>query len=376
MLNKFDDFPVHQTAEPIAHPLTTDRNAYDRTWFNGYSEDGSYYFAIGMSLFPHRGILDCAFSVIEKDSRQHSFFGSRRAPLERSEMQVGPLKIEVEEPLLRTRVTLDDNETGMSCDLIYSARTAAIEEGRQTIWKGTRRSMDTTRFLQFGRWQGSICHPDGEITVNPDLCHATKDRSWGTRDSGGEPETGGAPSPPDSAFFIWAPLIWNDHVTHAVCINDYSGRPLVNEAIVAPLYSSEAEVPEVVNSTYERLVKMDQRVTYRPGTRHASAAEIDMLSWDGDVRTIHLEPILRFQMKGLGYFHPEWGQGFWKGELVIGGESFDPDEIDLIAPEHIHVQQVMRANDGERTGIGVMEQTVFGPYLPHGFKEFLDVPQR
>ena len=374
MLNKFDDYPIHQTAEPIAHHSSSNRNVYDRTWFNGYSEDGAYYFAIGMSIFPHREILDCAFSIVEKNGRQHSFFGSCRAPLERSEMQVGPFQIDIIEPLLRTRVTLDDNESRLSCDLTYSARTAAIEEDRQTIWKGTRRSIDATRFLQFGRWNGTIHHPDGDIKV--DDCHATKDRSWGVRDSTGEPETGGAPQPPGSAFFLWAPLVWEDQVSHAVCIDDRDGRPEVNEGILAPLYQSEAEVPDVTASTCERMSRMQHRVSYHPGTRLASCAEIDLVDFRGGVRTMILEPMLRFQMKGLGYFHPQWGHGFWQGELAIGSDSFDPNDIDLLAPENVHVQQVMRASDGERKGIGVMEQAVFGPYAPAGFTDFLDVPQR
>ncbi len=96
MLNKLDDYPIHQTPEPIAHAATSDRNVYDRTWFNGYSGDGSYYFGVGMAIYPHRGILDCAFSVVERDGRQHCFYGSRRAPLERTEMQVGPFRLEVD----------------------------------------------------------------------------------------------------------------------------------------------------------------------------------------------------------------------------------------------------------------------------------------
>ncbi|HJP34954.1 MAG TPA: hypothetical protein QF901_03115, partial [Gammaproteobacteria bacterium] len=122
MLNKFDDFPVHQTAEPLAHPATSDQNFYDRTWFNGYAKDGSWYFGVGMAIYPHLGILDCAFSVVEKSGRQHCFFASRRAPLERTEMHVGPFQIEVVEPLRRARVLLDDNRTGISCDLSFSTR--------------------------------------------------------------------------------------------------------------------------------------------------------------------------------------------------------------------------------------------------------------
>ncbi|PZU14334.1 MAG: hypothetical protein DI591_12175, partial [Citromicrobium sp.] len=38
MLTKGDDYPVHQTAEPIAF-AGTDRNFYDRYFFNGYAPD-------------------------------------------------------------------------------------------------------------------------------------------------------------------------------------------------------------------------------------------------------------------------------------------------------------------------------------------------
>ena len=77
-------------------------------------------------------------------------------------------------------------------------------------------------------------------------------------------------------------------------------------------------------------------------------------------------------MKGLGYNHPEWKQGMWKGELATGHESFDPRQLDMLAPENIHTQQVVRASDGEREGIGVLEQAVMGPYEPAGFEGFSD----
>jgi hypothetical protein len=170
MLNKLDDFPIHQTPEPIAVPATSDRNVYDRTWFNGYAADGSYYFGIGMAIYPHRGILDCAFSVVQPGGRQHCFYGSRRAPLERTEMQVGPFRLEVIEPMRRARVVLEDNASGVSCDLTFSARTAAIQEARQTLWSGARKAMDATRFDQFGRWSGVVHHPDGEIRIDEAIC--------------------------------------------------------------------------------------------------------------------------------------------------------------------------------------------------------------
>jgi hypothetical protein len=372
MLNKLDDFPIHQTPEPIAHAGTSDRNVYDRTWFNGYAPDGSYYFGIGMAIYPHRGILDCAFSVVQPGQRQHCFYGSRRAPDERTDMRCGPFRLEVIEPMKRTRVILDDNTSGISCDLTFSTRTAAIQEARQTLWNGTRRMMDSTRFDQFGRWSGVIRHPEGEIRVDPAVCHGTKDRSWGVR-SVGEPESGGAPPTRLPAFFfLWAPLFWDDHISHAIFFDGPRGEALVREGIVAPLYASEDAVPGVNDGRDERMATARHRVTYHKGTRLAASAELDLVPLQGDIRTVHMEPILKFQMKGLGYGHPEWGQGMWKGEEVIGGESFDTRQLDMLARENIHVQQVVRATDGARTGVGVLEQICIGPYAPSGFESFLD----
>jgi len=371
MLNKLDDFPIHQTPEPIAYPASSDRNVYDRTWFNGYAQDGSYYFGIGMAVYPHRGILDCAFSVVQPDGRQHCFYGSRRAPVERTEMEVGPFRIEIVEPMRRTRVVLNHNVSGVACDLTFSARTASIKEARQTLWAGMRRVMDATRFDQFGRWSGTVRHPDGEISVSDQTCMGTKDRSWGVRRVG-EPDRGGAPAAPQGFFFLWAPLIWDDHISHAIFFDGPRGEALVREGIEAPLYKSESEVPGVEDGRDRRMATARHRVNYVPGTRLAKSAEIDLVELDGGTRTIALEPILKFQMKGLGYGHPEWGQGMWKGELEVGGESFDPRQLDMLAPENIHVQQVVRASDGKRAGVGVLEQICIGPYAPAGFKAFFD----
>lgn len=371
MLNKLDDFPVHQTPEPLAQAATSDRNVYDRTWFNGYAKDSSYYFGIGMAIYPHRHVLDAAFSVVRPDGLQHCFFGSRRAPSERTDMSVGPMRIEVLEPMLRSRVIVEENDHGLACDLTFSARSACIQEQRQTLWSGAQRTMDATRFDQFGVWEGMVHTPEGDIKVNPDECQATKDRSWGIRGVG-EPVRNGAPQAPGSFFFLWAPLFWDDHITHAIFFDGQEGQALVREGLTAPLYPSEAEIPGVEDGQVLRMATASHRVEYAPGTRLAQRAEIDLVNLDGTTRTITLEPTLRFQFKGLGYGHPKWQQGAWQGELATGYESFDPNELDLLRPENIHVQQIVKATDDKRTGLGVLEQIVVGPYTPAGFSGMFD----
>lgn len=371
MLNKLDDFPVHQTPEPLAHPATSDPNFYDRTWFNGYRSDASQYFGLGMAVYPHRGILDAAFSTVEQGGRQHCFYTSGRAPQERTDTSMGPFRLEIEEPLRRARVIIDENESGIACDLTFTARTSAIQEARQVLWSGQRRIMDATRFAQFGRWSGTLVHPDGEIAVNEASWHGTKDRSWGMRGVGERVQIG-APRAPGSFFFLWAPLIWDDHVSHAVFFDGPNGEALVREGLTSPLYSSFDAIPDELDHVTTPMATAVHRIEYQPGTRLAARCELDLIDLHGNVRTIEMTPQLRFQMKGLGYGHPKWKQGAWQGDLEVAGESFDPADLDLEAPENIHVQQVVTVSDGHRTGIGVLEQIVVGPYSPSGLTGFFD----
>ena len=77
-------------------------------------------------------------------------------------------------------------------------------------------------------------------------------------------------------------------------------------------------------------------------------------------------------MKGAGYLHPQWSHGTWRDELVVGGEEASTESLEVLAPDTVHVQQVVRAEWGDRTGMGVLEQLTLGPYHPAGMTEFLD----
>jgi hypothetical protein len=116
----------------------------------------------------------------------------------------------------------------------------------------------------------------------------------------------------------------------------------------------------------------DHRITFVPGTRRARAAALTLVSVDGTREEIQLDPLLCFRMKGIGYQHPEWAHGRWKGELAIGGEMWRCDDLDEMAFENLHVQQVVAATSGSERGIGVLEQIHIGPNARYGFTEFLD----
>ena len=83
-------------------------------------------------------------------------------------------------------------------------------------------------------------------------------------------------------------------------------------------------------------------------------------------------------MKGIGYGHPEWPHGAYKGEqLAITREDFTPSEMSWTDPTNLHIQAISKAvltdADGQtHVGRGSFEQLFMGPHAPSGFKSILD----
>lgn len=370
MLSSRDDFPIHQTPDPVAKPGTTDRNFYDRYWMNGYDRDGAFYFAAALGLYPNRRVMDASFTIV-KDGVQHSLHASRLAPDDPCETRVGPMRVEVLEPMRALRVAIEPNETGIEADLRFGARTACVQEERAPMVRDRRTLMDTTRFTQFGRWEGRVVAHGDETRVEAERVLATRDRSWGIRPVG-EPE-GGRPAGEGQIFYFWAPLHFGDVCTHAASFETADGEPWDNFAFVLPAYGKTEDVPGVEDPAARRLLGVRHDMRWQPGTRWMQSASLELLPPAGEAERVEVvEPLLRAQMLGLGYVHPEWGHGRWHGESALAGESWRTDEVDRMDLRFRHVQQVVRARWGEREGVGVFEQIVFGRYPRYGFREFND----
>lgn len=353
MLTPYDDFPIHQTPLPIAHAGDGHADFYDRFWFNGYAED--FYFAVAMGLYPNRGVIDAAFSVVH-DGVQRSVFASGRIPADRTETRIGPLSIEIVEPLRINRVRVDAPEQQLTADLTWTSRTAAYEEPRQTRYAGTRLAMDVTRATSLGTWDGSIESGGHPVPLDA-VVYGTKDRSWGIRPVGLPAPAAPEPTIPQ-IFFLWAPINFDDVALHYLVFEDGAGVPWSETAAVLPVAAGADAEP----------IRVTHDIDWAPGLRRSEAARLNLAGGD----TVELTPLLTFRMSGAGYFHPTYSHGRWHGELVVDGAANPVEDLDNLEFSNIHVQQVMRAQWGNRSGLGVLEQLVIGPHAPSGFRELLD----
>jgi len=192
----------------------------------------------------------------------------------------------------------------------------------------------------------------------------SRDRSWGVRPIG-EPAPSGAPLPFGQFFWLWAPVNFPSLSTH-FDVNEFGdGRRWHETGTIARV----GQEPQMMRA-------VDWRVQWRPGTRWADSFEYDLIDWDGSISTVQLRPRYEFHMRGIGYGHPEFGHGYWKGEAVTGGERLALPVSDALSRENIHVQALVDATltlpDGTtEEGLGILEQLCIGPH-PSGLVGIID----
>jgi hypothetical protein len=390
MLTSGDDYPIHQLPEPVAY-ATGERNFYDRYFFNGYHRDSSVFFALALGVYPQLGVMDASFSVIV-DGVQRNLRASRSsATLDRMATRVGPIAVEVLEPLRSLRLQVASAEHGIAAELVFTGRAPACEEPRFTRRVGGRTLMDLTRLTQNGVWRGQVEVEGRRLAVDAHHYWGTRDRSWGLRGVG-EPDTQPVPGAERQFYWLWAPLNFEDRVTLFHRNDDGDGRPWTRYAAMVPVDPpGDAQIFAEPRST----------VILRPGTRHAAAVTLTFGPDAGDGGaparagsarggagsargyadagrqresgiTIELEPRFDFYMSGIGYGHPQWGHGRYRGELSVGYDAERLADADPNDPLHLHVQALCDArlrlpDGGERTGQGVLEQLILGRHTPSGF---------
>ncbi len=361
MLTKGDDYPLHQTPEPMA-VSGGNRNFYDRYFFNGYSADGSIFFAAALGVYPQLDIMDAAFCV-SIDGTQHNLRASKRMTSERLDLNVGPITIEIVEPLQQLRLIISENDSAVSADITLTTRHNPIEEPRFIRREGPRLMMDYTRLTQNGDWSGSITVDGQGIDVAG--CRGTRDRSWGIRPVGASesqpPPAGGFPQ----FWWLWTPLNFDNHCCFFHSNDDGDGIPWNRRGVVDAMGG---------NATEFEPVNID--LSYHSGTRRIAQVNLDIGNGSLSITPRSGDAKRTFYMSGLGYMHPQWGHGMDHGGLEVTHDVITLNPEPPMDMTTIHIQALSDAlltvNGTEYQGIGVVEQLFVGPHETSGLTGAMD----
>lgn len=362
----FDEYPLHQVPLSLRHVASSDRNFYDRSYFNAHDRTGEVFFVTGLGVYPNLGVID-AYATVARGDRQSTLRFSDALGEDRSVQRVGPYEIEVLEPLHRIRVRADASDKGMSFDLTWTGSFPTIEEPYHVMRQGGRVILDASRFAQVGTWSGTLTIDDELFEVSDERWVGTRDRSWGIRPIGEPDPPGRSAAEPDADFGFWwtyVPLRFDDFAILVIAQEDGNGTRTLSDAVrVWGKGSSRA---------HEQLGWPEFEISYRPGTRHPSGATLELGTRKSQA-TVEVTTLGMAALNcGPGYGgDPDWAHGAWRGRDFserVDVRLSDP-EVAARIPFGV-VDHVARATCDGAEGWGMFEHGTFGRHSPSGFEDW------
>lgn len=358
MIGPLDEFPIHQVPLPMGWVGTSDRNFYDRCYFNAHDRSGKLFLITGLGYYPNLGVKD-AFALLRRGGEQTAVHLSDEIGDDRMNQFVGGYRIEVTEPLRRLRIVLEET-AGIAFDLAWEGSFGPVREQPHVLRSGNRITLDAQRFAQVGTWSGALAIDGEEIAVTPDTWIGTRDRSWGIRPVG-EPEPAGRPPHPPMEGFWWlyVPLRFDDFAVVIVLQEEPDGFRTANDAVRI-----------WADGRLEQLGWPRVSISYAPGTRQPTRAVLRCATPAGDDVTIEVEPLTSAPLHiGAGYGgDPDWSHGQWKGPGFTERVRYQLDDPAVAARVPFGVtDHAARAWCGGAEGFGLFEHASMGRHDPSGF---------
>ena len=358
-LSPLDELPIHQAPISMRHVATSDRNFYDRSYFNAHDGTGDIFCVMGMGQYPNLGVQD-GFLLVATAEQHRVVRTSRALTADRADLTCGPLRIEVVEPLRVLRVVCEPNEWGLACDLTWTGAIPAHEEPGQRLRLNERTTFDSMRFAQTGCWEGWLTVDGSRHEATPDRWWGSRDRSWGIRPVGEPDPPGiGAARPLEGFYWVYAPMQFEDFSILCIRQDEPDGTPVLRQAVrVWP------------DGRVDDLGRPELDLQLRDGTREVTGATWHLTETDGSPLEVEVEVLLPVWLgKGTGYgFDDDWRHGMWQGELVVQGVRFDLTDPKVKASMFGIQESVSRFTCGPHVGRGLFEWLFLGRHDPSGWE--------
>jgi hypothetical protein len=363
-----DEYPVHQAPLPIARPDTTDRNFYDRCYFNAMDRTGETMVVAGAGVYPNLGVQD-AYLVVRRGDRQHAARFSTALDGRPLTHEVGGFRVEVLDPLHRLRLVCEAD--GLAADLTWRGSFPAVLEQPHLMLGPTHPTLLAQRFAQTGTWSGSIGVGDEQIAVAPEVWHGTRDRSWGIRPIG-DPDPPGrdAELNPGGFWWLYCPFQFDDFALVVILQESPDGHRTLNDAVRV-----------FHDGRVEQLGWPRVELDYRRGTRHPLGALVHLTTPTGTPLEMEVSTLTSVVLHiGAGYGgDPEWSHGQWKGVDWAAVSTYDLGDAEVAGripwgvSDHSARAVLRTPGEPDREGWGLFEHASIGRHDPTGFADWMSV---
>jgi hypothetical protein len=360
-----DEYPIHQAPLSLEYVASSDRNFYDRYYFNAHDGTGDVFLITGLGFYPNLGVMD-AYATVRRGDTQWTVRFSDEISDDRLNPRVGGYRVEVLEPLQRIRLVCDGDEHGLGFDLLWEGSFPAVHEQPHVLRTGARAILDASRFAQVGSWSGSLRVGGDDLAVDPQRWMGTRDRSWGIRPVGeGEPPGRSADEPREGFWWLYVPLRFDDFAVIVICQEEPDGFRTLNDA--TRIWR---------DGRHEQLGWPEVDITYRSGTRHPERATIHLRDENRKPLDIDVDTLGFVALHvGAGYGgDPDWSHGRWMGPNWAEGATYDLNDPAIAGRIPFGVlDHVARASCNGAEGWGLFEHGSMGRHDPTGFADWTSV---
>ena len=136
-------------------------------------------------------------------------------------------------------------------------------------------------------------------------------------------------------FWQWTPVNLPARSLFFHINADRHGAPWNTRAVIAPDGAGHDGFFETPAAAMDSAMQ--------PGTRWPAGGTLTIQGEDGPL-DVRFEPLVRFQMKGLGYTSPKWGHGLYHGPLVVEREDMVLDAVKPMA-QTLDIAAICLANE-------------------------------
>ena len=321
MLTRFDDYLIHQTIDTLDHVATGDPRFMDRGLFNVHGKSGEFLFQIGFGVYPNQNMID-AWSCAVHGDLQCNLRVARPLRHDRSDLNIGPLQLEVVEPMSVWKIRIDENAYGVQCDLTFRARTPAFEFRPTFIRRNNLVEHHQMHVMQSGTFDGWVRIGDHRIEG---AMIGSRDRSWGVRGAHVNqqidmkhhgPVTGGETTAkakgPDRNRRAWIAAEFDDYTLHGWFWTDSDGKMLFADGAVIDVASGESR---------PRFSGWSEPVLAHGSKGFPETVEMRFVDEKGGADALVARPLLSRCADGNGYFKGFYGRQ--RPALHVEGESWN-----------------------------------------------------
>jgi len=318
----FDEYPLHQITAGFAGVAGADPSWNDGHYICVCDQAGTVCLTSNLRLYSNNDVMD-GFVCIRHDGKQHNIRVSRRLRPAVDELRVGPLRLEILEPMRTVRLVLDDNAYGIALDVTCRSTTVPYEDPVEVTRLDGRLVSERMTYELTGSCEGWVEVADRRHELALATSSFFRNHSWGLQAGRGGPKLYAAPSPGTRrrapGVRQWVLFDMPDH--GGFYFLDPSGRRASGKGAL------------MFGDRTVAITDVETNLQFYDGGRRLRSGAFRLTEAGGSERTYTVEDLGWVYCQGGGYFggfDDGLGQGVYRGDDYAEGEVWDvshPTEI-------------------------------------------------